>query len=85
MSGGFGLTRQSIDNLFRVPSLQGNQSERYEQLRTQTRNLALLALDLSPSSREQSEAINRLVEFLMWEQQAMMIHETQQTGRATGD
>ncbi len=57
---------KDIQNRFTYHPPHGDQAQRYEQLRTEARNLALLILRLCPSSRERSLAITALEETVMW-------------------
>ena len=43
-----------------------DQQQRYEMLRVKTKELGILALESSPPSREQSLAMTKLEEFVMW-------------------
>jgi hypothetical protein len=60
------LSDQEIENRFTYHAPQGDQPQRYEQLRAKAKELALLIRDLCPDSRERSHAITQLEDTVMW-------------------
>ncbi len=60
---------------FHYHSPQGNQAERYERLRTNARELALLIATNTPTSREQSVALTKLEEACFWANAAIARNE----------
>ena len=55
-----------LEARFSDHSLRGNQAERCKRIREQAKDLAYLILDLTSESREQSLAITKLEESVMW-------------------
>ena len=51
------LTKEGIPNIFTYHTPKGDQTERYQRLRSEARTLAESIVDLCPSSREQSLAL----------------------------
>ena len=66
---------EQIVNNFTYHSVQGNQAERYERLRNAARDFALLIATNTPTSREQSVAITKLEETMMWANAAIARNE----------
>jgi hypothetical protein len=60
------VTVADIHNRFTYHRPTGNQAERYEQLRSESRRLALLIVQLCPHSRERSLALTELESCVMW-------------------
>jgi hypothetical protein len=54
------LTRERMERDFTYHAPKGDQVERYQQLRDKAKEYALLIIDLSPPSREQSLALTHL-------------------------
>lgn len=57
---------ERIGNAFTYHAPKGNQSERYESLRAQAKELAFSFLHKCPDSRERSLALTKLEEAVMW-------------------
>ena len=55
-----------IENNFKYHSPKEDQPERYVQIRDKAKELALLANELTPASREQSLGFTALEEAVMW-------------------
>jgi hypothetical protein len=64
-----------IVNNFTYHSVQGNQQERYERLRNAAREFAMLIATNTPTSREQSVALTKLEETMMWTNAAIARNE----------
>lgn len=64
-----------VNNIFTFHPVQGNQVQRYEYLRAVGRMLAHDFLAMTPKSREQSVAITKLQEAVMWANAAIAINE----------
>ena len=65
----YGMTEQlssDIDNRFRYHAPRGDQGERYQLLRDKAREFAVLIAVNSPASLEQSLALTKLEECVMW-------------------
>jgi hypothetical protein len=70
------MTRgEEIDEIFVHHSSKPNQTPRYEAIRSQARVLAHFIAQNTPSSREQSIAITKLQEVVMFANAAIAIHE----------
>lgn len=57
---------QQIENNFTYHAPKEGQTERYQQLRDAGKVLALLINSMTPASREQSVALTKLEEAVMW-------------------
>lgn len=57
---------KQIENNFTYHSPKEGQNEKYQQIRDAGKTLALLINDLTPASREQSVALTKLEEAVMW-------------------
>lgn len=68
-------TEIDVDNRFTHHPPQGDQAQRYEQLRGRAKSLALEIMSLTPPSREQSLAITALEEAVMWANAAIARNE----------
>lgn len=55
-----------LENNFIHHPPSGDQQERYQQLRQQSKALAQLILDLTPQSREQALALTNLEQAMFW-------------------
>lgn len=55
-----------LENRFTYHAPKGDQTQRYEKLRFNGRNLAEMIDELCPDSREKSLAITKLEEAVMW-------------------
>ena len=69
------LTKEGIPNIFTYHTPKGDQTERYQRLRSEARTLAESIVDLCPSSREQSLALTNLQQAVMWANAAIAINE----------
>lgn len=69
------ITKEQIENSFTYHPPIGNQQERYVELRDYAKKLALLILDVTPNSREQSLAITKLEESIMWANKSIACNE----------
>ena len=65
----------NIEQRFTYHAPKPGQPERYEQLRNKAKELALLIVELTPQSREQSLAITALEEASMWGNAAIARNE----------
>ena len=68
-------TARRLDALFTHHPPQGNQVERYEQLREHARRMAHLIGTLTPPGREQAAALRGLQVSVMWANAAIAINE----------
>jgi len=57
---------ERIEDDFTYHPPQGDQAQRYEQLRATTKQLARLVIELCPDGRERSTALTKLEEAVMW-------------------
>jgi len=64
-----------VNNIFIFHPVHGNQAQRYEYLRSVGKMLAHDILAMTPKSREQSVAITKLQEVIMWANAAIAINE----------
>lgn len=69
------ITTQQIENSFTYHAPRGDQAARYVDLRDRAKKLALLIWECTPSSREQSLAITKLEECIMWANKAIACNE----------
>lgn len=69
------MTREQIENNFTYHPPKGNQPERYERIRAKAKELALIILEDSPPSREQSSAFTKLEECVMHTNSAIARNE----------
>lgn len=67
--------RGQVDNSFTYHAPKNDQLGRYETLRRLSGELAHVILDLTPESREQSVAITKLEEAVMWANKAIACNE----------
>ena len=65
----------NLDNIFMYHAPKDNQTERYEEIRAKAKELANLILSNTPSSREQSLAITKLQESVMWANASIACNE----------
>lgn len=70
--------RQELKEIFTFHPVQPGQPNRYEHMRAAAYELALDIVTLTPPSREQSTAITKLQEVVMWANAAIAIHEKPQ-------
>jgi hypothetical protein len=61
-----GQNIERIHNNFKYHAPKGDQQERYVALRDKAKELALLANEITPMSREQSLGFTALEEAVMW-------------------
>ena len=59
------MTKQELKNRFTYHAPKGNQAERYGQLREAALKFATYACALTPESREQTRALNKVDEAVM--------------------
>lgn len=59
-------TPETLDNNFKYHPPKGDQQDRYEQIRAGGREMAGYITKLTPPSREQSLALTKLEEAVMW-------------------
>jgi hypothetical protein len=64
-----------IERRFTYHPPAGDQIERYDALRVQAKNLAMIVLEFTPPTREQSLALTKLEEAIMWANAAIARHE----------
>jgi hypothetical protein len=67
--------RARIENDFTYHAPKGDQIERYQKLRDKAKELALLIVDLTPYSREQSLALTELEKATMFANAAIARNE----------
>ena len=60
------ITQEDIDNRFTYHPTKEGQQERYVAIRNKAKELAMLVVASSPASCEQSLAITKLEECVMW-------------------
>ena len=70
-----GLTDKQLDNIFTYHTPQGNQAERYTDLRDAARKIAQIIQLSCPESREKSLAITNLQQSVMWANASIAINE----------
>lgn len=68
-------TREQIDRTFIYHAPHGDQAQRYEQLRNFGHNFANMIVNFTPPSREQSVALTKLQEVVMFANAAIAINE----------
>jgi hypothetical protein len=68
-------TNQQIENSFTYHAPKDTQQERYVRLRDKAKELALMFLEDVPNSREQSLAITKLEESIMWANKGIACNE----------
>lgn len=71
------MTLEAIDNTFTYHKPTGTQPERYEKLRSEAKNLALLIEKSCPESREKSLALTNLQQAIMWANASIAINENE--------
>ncbi len=74
--------RLQIENNFTYHKPHGNQPERYQTIRDEAKSLALLIADSTPKSREQSLALTKLEEVVMWANASIARNEVSQQAAA---
>ena len=71
--------QKRLDNNFTYHSPHGNQAERYAYLRDAAKTLAARILYNTPESREQSLALTKLEEAVMWANASIARNEKEKT------
>ena len=66
---------EQVENAFTYHPPFGNQPQRYVELRDKAKELALDILAKTPASREQSTALTKLEEAIMWANKAIACNE----------
>lgn len=66
---------KTIENNFTYHAPKEGQAEKYEQLRAKGKELALLIVELTPASREQSVALTELETAVFWANAAIARNE----------
>jgi hypothetical protein len=74
---------ETVERNFTYHPPFGNQTERYKFIRDQARALARTIIELTPASREQSIALTKLEESVMWANAAIARNETEEITPAT--
>jgi hypothetical protein len=69
------MTGQEIENVFTYHAPKGDQTDRYQELREESKTLALMIEDKCPDSREKSLAMTKLREAVMWANASIAINE----------
>lgn len=69
------MTKTDILNNFIYHAPKGDQTKRYEDLRSKAREFAMLIADSCPDSREKSLAMTKLEEAVMWANAAIARNE----------
>lgn len=68
-------TQEQLANLFDHHPPKGDQAERYAQVRATLRDAAYKCVELTPCSREQTRAINKMHEAMMLFNAAIAVNE----------
>ena len=68
-------TKEQLENSFTYHAPKGDQPARYVELRDKAKELSFLILEKTPPSREQSLAITKLEESIMWANKAIACNE----------
>jgi hypothetical protein len=66
-----------VENVFTYHKPINDQSQRYEKLRDMAKSLALEYIKLCPKSREQSLALTKLEESVMWANSSIARNENE--------
>lgn len=69
------ITEQDIDNWFSYHPPTGTQADRYVTLRSKAKELAILIIENTPSSADQTAAIRKLRECIMTANAAIACEE----------
>jgi hypothetical protein len=64
-----------LNNIFKYHAPFGDQTDRYEKIRSQAKFLAQIVLELTPECAEQTIAIRKLQEAVMFANAAIAINE----------
>jgi hypothetical protein len=59
------MTPQEIDRMFTYHPPEGDQRDRYTRLRVKAKELAIVILEVTPASADQTDAIRKLRECVM--------------------
>lgn len=70
-----GMTQDDLDNIFAHHALNNGQTERMKNLRALAKQLASAILDWTPSSPEQTTAIRKVQESVMWANASINLNE----------
>lgn len=70
-----GLSEQQIDHFFKYHAPHGNQVARYAALRQAAKMFALKIKNLTPDSAEQTMAIRKVQEAVMWANASLAVNE----------
>jgi len=70
-----GMDQKQIDNLFTYHAPFGDQAKRYEMIRENAREIAMIINDCCPESREKALAITHLQNAIMWANASIAINE----------
>lgn len=65
----------NLERIFTYHAPKGDQTERYKKIRSDAKELAITILEITPSCREQSVAIRKLEESVMWANAAIARNE----------
>lgn len=69
------MAKLDLDNLFSYHAPQGDQVERYAEIREAAQNFAQVVLDLTPESAEQTLAIRKVHDAMMQANSAIAVNE----------
>lgn len=69
------MSSTSLDRIYTYHAPNGTQQERYVALRAAGKELAELIFQTTPASREQSVALTKVQEAIMWANAAIAINE----------
>lgn len=69
------ITREDVNKSYTYHPPNPTQTPRYEVIRAMAKDMALYIIDNTPSSREQSLAMTKLDEFVMWANAAIARNE----------
>jgi hypothetical protein len=69
------MTPEQIENTFTYHAPFGDQTERYNILRTAAKGVAIIIENLCPESREKSLAFTNLQQCIMWANASIAINE----------
>lgn len=75
------IPQDELRNRFTYHPPQGNQAQRYEELRDAARSFADMIVGMTPDSREQSLALTHLEQSVMWANAAIARREFFTTSR----
>lgn len=78
------MTKAELDNRFTYHRPIGDQPQRYEKLRAKAKELAELANDFCPESREKSHGFTQLEDAVMWFNAAIARNENEASSTKIG-